>query len=70
MACVQEVDYYIGLNLVQLMGVGTQTVCVHILHARESVCVYLMCVYVCVCVLACVDACAWMCVCVCVDHSG
>ena len=59
----RRLDYFIGLHLVLIMGVGIQTICVH--AACECVC--LVCAYVClyVCVLACVDVCVCVCVCVC-----
>ena len=67
--CVQEVDYFIGPNLILIMGVGIQTVCVH--AACECVCVsgVCLCTSVCVClhvlmrVLACVCVCVYVCVC-------
>ena len=39
---VQEVDYFVRSNLILIMVVGIQTVCVH----AACVCVYLVCTYV------------------------
>ena len=57
---VQEVDYFVRSNLILIMVVGIQTVCVH--AACECVCIWCVPMYVCMCVLACVDPCACMCV--------
>ena len=73
---MQEVDYFIGSNLILIMGVGIQTECVH--AACECVCIWCVhmyvCMYVCVCVCACVCVCVqvssvYVCMCVfaCVD---
>ena len=52
---VQEVDCFIGSNLILIMVVGIQSVCM--LH----VCVCIWCVPMYVCVCACLYVCACMC---------